>query len=190
MKYSFFILAILLLAAQFVIGQPPSIRKRIYDISIIDSGMQQRKGYLSGITDSTLAVSYLPVRFSGNSTIKGSYQEFNYTQLLEITVKRRHGAGRGAWKGAIVGIVIGAAKGYLEGGDGGGNEPGLNLTAPNKAIFYGVLGGCAGAGFGSLIGGLVRKKFMIGRNKENFESMKVDVLNMVYGTTTETANSE
>ena len=168
MKYCSLIFAILLLAAQFVIGQDSTIRKRIYDISI---------------TDSTLVVSTLPVRFDGKSNIKSSYREINYRQLSEIMVKRRHGAGRGAWKGAIVGIVIGVAKGYLEGGDGGGgSDPGLNFMPVNKAIFYGLVGGCAGAGFGSLIGGLVRKKFIIGRNRANFESMKLDVLNMVYGT--------
>lgn len=191
MKYCSLVFAILLPAAQFVIGQDSPTRKRIYDILIIDSGMLQTRGYLHGITDSTLVVSNFPVRFGANSTIKGSYHEINYMQLSEITVKRRYGAGRGAWKGAIAGIVIGAVKGFMEGGDGGsGGEPGLNMTAPNKAIFYGALGGCAGAGFGSLIGGLVRKKFIIRRNKESFELMRVDVLNMVYGTTITTVNSQ
>lgn len=182
MKYNSLVFPILLLAAQFSIAQDkPLIRKLTYIISITDSELQTVKGYLLNMTDSSVKVGHWPVMFGNAAVGKENHKEVNYRQISEITLKRNHGAGRGAWKGAVIGALIGAAAGFIEGGDPG--EYWLAMTAGEKALIYGGMGAAAGTGIGALIGALVRKKFIIGGNKEKFDEMKTSVLNKAYGTT-------
>lgn len=187
MKYYSLIFAILLVAAQHAIGQDtPPIQKKIYKISIADSGRRHLDGYLLNITDTTLQLSHWPVRF-GNNPLKGNYNEVGYRHISEITIKRNHGAGRGAWKGAVIGLLVGVAAGFIEGDDPA--EYWFRYTAADKAITYGGMAAVAGSGIGALIGALAKKKFIIGGRKENFDGMKMNVLNKAYGTKTFTPNS-
>ena len=180
MKYYSLIFSILLLAAQLAVAQDtPFPRELTYKISISDSEMRQIKGYLLDMTDTTLRLSHWPVRFGNDPAMKEGYKEIKYRQISAITLQRSHGAGRGAWKGAIVGLLIGAVAGFIEGDDP--EEYWFRFTAADKALIYGGLGAAAGTGIGALIGGLVKKKFIIGGRKENFDAMKINVLNKVYG---------
>ena len=184
MKNYSLILAILLLAAQFVIAQDrPPLRNRTYIISVTDSDFQSVKGYLFNITDTTLKIGYWPVTFANPAASKDNYKEINYKQISELELKRNHGAGRGAWKGAVIGVLIGVAAGYIEGDDPEEDLFGMKftMTATEKAIQYGAICGAAGTGIGAIVGASVRKKFIIGGNKERFDEMKANVLTKVYG---------
>jgi hypothetical protein len=176
-----FLCCILLLAAEFAVGQnDSSLRKRIFKISIADSGVEQAKGYLSDITDSSLKVAQWPIAFRKNAGTGEIYKEVNYKQLSQVTLKRNHGAGRGAWKGALAGALIGIAAGFIEGDDP--EESWFYVSAGDKALIYGGLGAGVGTGIGALIGALVKKRFVIGGNRERFDEMKSNVLMKAYGT--------
>jgi hypothetical protein len=187
MKYYSLTLAILLLLAQLAVGQTnPPVSKMIYKISILDSSVNKTKGYLFNITDTTVKISDRPVRFA-NATARENFREVNYNQINEITLKRSKAAGRGAWKGAVIGALIGVAAGFIEGDDPEIDDPFdpdyyiNNLKATEKAVIYGALGGAVGTGIGALVGALVKKKFIIGGNKEQFDAMKANVLTKAYG---------
>jgi hypothetical protein len=181
MKYYSLTLPILLLVAQLAVGQTnPPVSKLIYKISILDSSVNKTKGYLFNITDTTVKISHWPVRFADESALKEKFNEIRYSQITEVELKRNHGAGRGAWKGAVIGVLVGVAAGFIEGDDPG--DYWVTFTAAEKALIYGGLGGAAGTGLGALIGGLAKKKFIIGGNKEKFDGMKASVLNKAYGT--------
>jgi hypothetical protein len=189
MKHYSLILPIFLLAAQLAIAQDnPFPRQLTYKILISDPEMRQIKGYLLDLTDTTLKLSHWPVRFGNDPALKEGYKEIMYRKISVITLQRSHGAGRGAWKGAIVGLLIGVAAGFIEGDDP--EEYWFRFTAADKALIYGGLGAAAGTGIGALIGGLVKKRFIIGGRKENFDAMKMNVLNKVYGVTASTLNSQ
>jgi hypothetical protein len=178
-----FLCCILLLAAEFAVGQnDSSLRKRIFKISIADSGVEKAKGYLFDITDSSLKVGRWPIAFRNDAQTREIYKEVNYKQLSQITLKRSHGAGRGAWKGAVVGVLIGVAAGFIEGDDP--EESWFYFSAGDKAVIYGALGAGVGTGIGALIGALIKKRFVIGGNRERFDEMKSNVLMKAYGTTT------
>ena len=190
MKYYSLTLLILMLVAQLAVGQTnPPVSKLIYKISLTDSSVRQTKGYLLNLTDTTVRISNHPVRFASDAAIAGSLKEVSYPQITEIQLKRKHGALRGMWKGAIIGVLIGVAAGFIEGDDPVQEydpwDPyyylGVSMTATDKAVAYGVLGGALGTGIGALIGGLAKKKFVIGGKKEKFDEMKANVLTKAYG---------
>ena len=189
MKPYSLIFPILLMAAQLATAQDnPITRKLIFKISVSDSGLNMRKGYLSNITDTTIKLSHWPVRFGVNPTIQEPLKEVGYSQIKEMTLKRNHGAGRGAWKGAVIGFLTGVAAGFIEGDDP--EESWFALSAFDKAIIYGGLGATAGTGIGALVGAFAKKKFIIGGRKENFDAMKANVLNKAYGNTNSHVNSQ
>ncbi|MBC7826274.1 MAG: hypothetical protein H7122_00905 [Chitinophagaceae bacterium] len=179
MKYYSLVLSILLLAAQHAIGQVRlPIRKLTYKILMADS-VRYTKGYLYDINDTAVKISHWPVRFRNDPAMNDNLKEVTYRQISEITLKRSRGAGRGAWKGAITGLLVGVSVALI-----GGDHPEkywFHFGIQEKVATYGVLGAAAGTGIGALIGGLAKKKFIIGGNKEKFDEMKANVLDKVYG---------
>ena len=171
--------SILLLAAEFSFSQAPVLRKITYKISLTDSSLQQVKGYLFHISDSSLKVGFWPVAFSDPAAGQEKYKEINYQHISEMSLKRNHGAGRGAWKGALIGVLTGVIAGLVEGDDP--PEYWFGMTAGEKALVYGGMGAAAGTGIGALIGALAKKRFLIGGRKEKFDEMKAEVLTKVYG---------
>lgn len=174
-------------------------RKLMYKVSFTDSALNQTKGYLLNLSDSAMKITTLPIKFGEQPLAGTSVMDVHYNQVTELHLKRKAGAGRGAWKGAITGFLIGAIFGLVSGDDptcqkvdpntdylgfgaiGEGLCNAFRMTAGEKALAYGVLAGAAGTGVGALTGALVRKKFIIGGNKEKFNEMRVNVLNKAYG---------
>jgi hypothetical protein len=200
MKFSYFFLLLLLTISEWGIAQDSlSRRKPMYKVSFTDSALNQTKGYLLNLSDSAMKITTLPIKFGEQPSAGTSIMDVRYNQVTELELKRRGGAGRGAWKGAVAGFLIGAICGLISGTDppcqkvdpatdfyglgaiGEGFCNAFRMTAGEKALAYGVLAGAAGTGVGALTGALVKKKFIIGRNKERFNEMRVNVLNKAYG---------
>jgi hypothetical protein len=180
MKIYMLLFTIFLLKPPFSIGQQnPPLRKLTYKISITDPGMRQIKGYLFNTTDTSVKISRLPGTFAFDASTKENFKEVPYHQISEIKIKNRHGAARGALIGTLTGLLIGIVAGSIEGDDP--EENWFRLSATDKALRYGGIGAAGGIGIGAIIGNLLRKKFIIGGNREKFHSMKQNVMNKAYG---------
>ena len=121
----------------------------------------------------------------------GSYNEtvrINALQINKITLKKKNGGLKGALIGLGVGVIIGAIAGYA-----GGDDPvmaytgtlndlfaGFNnafaMTAGQKAVAEGLLGGVTGPLTGAVIGALVKKKFIIGGKKDKYRDLHNDLM--------------
>ncbi len=171
-----------------------SLKKRIYKISIITSDSTKVNGYLANLSDSNLYLSPSPLRLSLDNS-NNYLSSYSYDHLEKIEIKRKAGAGRGAWQGALIGLAAGAIAGFASGDDpvstyNNPNDPfgtlftgisnSLSLTAGEKAMALGFGGAATGALIGALVGTLVKKKFIIGRNREKFQAMKQNILEKLY----------
>ncbi len=171
-----------------------SLKKRIYKISIIISDSKKIKGYLANLSDSNLYLSPSPLRLSLDNS-NNYLSSYSYDHLEKIEIKRKAGAGRGAWQGALIGLAAGAIAGFASGDDpvstyNNPNDPlgsaftilanAFSMTAGEKAAAGGIVGAATGALIGALVGTLVKKKFIIGRNKEKFQAMKQNILEKLY----------
>ena len=179
MKYNSLILFILLLAAQAAFAQPEPLVKPRYKVSITDSAYRQTKGFLFKISDTSVQMSYWPIRFA-HEAARENLKEFSYGQINEIELKRTKSVGRGALIGAVAGALIGVVAGYIQGASNA-SDGWETFNATYEAAIYGEVGAVVGAGVGILIGALAKKKFTIGRNKQRFDEMKANVLYKTYG---------
>ena len=79
-------------------------------------------------------------------------------QLMQLQKEKEQkgGFGRGAWIGALIGLGTGALAGLISGND----DPNtfLAMTAGEKALILGTLGGAGGAIIGGIIGLATKKK--------------------------------
>ncbi len=176
-----------------------SLKKRIYKVSIITSDSKKSTGYLANLSDSNLYLSPSPLHFS--LVKQNDYlSSYSYNHLEKIEIKRKAAAGRGAWQGALVGLAVGVIAGFVSGDDpvaptyNNPNDPlgtaignvfssvsnSFRMTAGQKAVVGGIVGAGTGSLIGALVGILVKKKFIIGRNKEKFQAMKQNLLGKLY----------
>ena len=153
------------------------LKKRIYKVSIITADSKTSTGYLASLSDSNLYLSPHPLRFSLNK-INDNLSSYPYDYLEKIEIKRKGAVGRGAWRVALIGCAAGAIIGFASGDDP--VDQFLSFTAGDKAILGGFVGAFTGGLIGVLIGSLVKKKFIIGRNKEKFQAMKQNILEKLY----------
>lgn len=171
-----------------------SLKKRIYKISIITSDSKKVNGYLANLSDSNLYLSPSPLRLSLDNS-NNYLSSYSYDHLEKIEIKRKAAAGRSAWQGALIGLAAGAIAGFASGNDpvstyNNPNDPlgtlitgisnSFRMTAGEKALTGGFVGAATGALIGVLVGTLVKKKFIIGRNKEKFQAMKQNILEKLY----------
>ena len=187
------------LKAQEISDDTISLKKRIYKISIITSESEKVNGYLANLSDSGLHVSDTPIRISLDNL--NNYQSsYSYYHLEKIEIKRKAAAGRGAWQGALIGLAAGAIVGFASGDDpvaptyNNPNDPlgsaignvfssvynSVRMTAGEKAVLGGFVGAVTATLTGALIATLVKKNFIIGRNKEKFQAMKQNILKRLY----------
>jgi hypothetical protein len=176
-----------------------ALKKRIYKISFTTADSKKSTGYLARLSDSNLYVSASPLNFS--SVNKNDHlTSYPYNHLEKIEIKRKGAAGRGAWQGALIGLAIGVIGGLVSGDDPVAptyNDPNnplgnaignafssvsnaFRMTAGEKALAYGIGGAGTGALMGALIGSLVKKKFIIGRNKLKYNEMRHEILRKLY----------
>ncbi|MEO7835839.1 MAG: hypothetical protein ABIR50_10995 [Ginsengibacter sp.] len=171
-----------------------SLKKRIYKISMITSDSKKVNGYLANLSDSNLYLSPSPLHISLDNS-NNHLSSYSYDHLVKIEIKRKAAAGRSALQGALIGLTAGAITGLALGSDpvltyNNADDPfgilliGLSnafrMTAGDKAVVGGFFGAASGALIGVLVGTLVKKKFIIGRNKEKFQAMKQNVLERLY----------
>lgn len=171
------------------------LKKRIYKVSIITADLKKSTGYLANLSDSNLYLVSSPVHF-GSVKKNDHLSGYSYAHLEKIEIKRKGSAGRGAWQGALIGLAAGAIVGFVLGDDPVApsyNDPNnplgnlyssiyneLRMTAGEKAVAVGIAGAATGSLIGVLVGSLVKKKFIIGRNKQKFHSMRENILEKLY----------
>jgi hypothetical protein len=153
------------------------LKKRIYKVSIITADSKRSAGYLASLSDSNLYLSPHPLRFSLNK-INDNLSSYPYDHLEKIEIKRKGAAGRGAWRVALIGCAAGAIIGFASGDDPVNQF--LSFTAGDKAILGGFVGAFTGSLIGALIGSVVKKKFIIERNKQKFNVMRQNILEKLY----------
>ena len=159
-----------MMISSYVFGQETKPKKM--KVTIVDTNGIRSTGYLKGFSDSTINLS-AAVPKPGTSTL-----DYNYSNIGDITIKRKGSVPKGILIGALTGALIGVAAGFIEGDD---KEGWIMFSAAEKAAMYGLLGGGIGTGAGAIGGVLVRKRFIIGGNKQKFDLMKISVLDKVYG---------
>ena len=170
------------------------LKKRIYKASILTSDSKKSIGYLASLSDLNLYLSSHPLNFS-LITINDNLSAYPYDHLEKIEIKRKAAAGRGAWQGALIGLAAGVIVGLASGDDpvaptDNPNDPwgnvfgsisnAFSMTAGEKAAGGGFVGAVTGGLMGALVGSLVKKKFIIGRNKQKFQAMRQNILEKLY----------
>lgn len=170
------------------------LKKRIYKVSIITSDSKKSTGYLANLSDSNLYLSLSPLHFS-TVNVNDHLTTYSYKHLEKLEIKRKGSALRGAWQGALIGLAAGVITGLVSGDDpvstyDNPNDPlgtalniyanAFKMTAGEKALGGGILGAGTGGLIGALVGSLVKKKFIIGRNKQKFHSMRQNILEKWY----------
>ncbi len=160
------------------------LKKKTFKVTIYDRQSQIHQGYLQNIGDSSLTLIQSSTQFGGT----GNGELIQYPEITSIAIKRKGSASRGVIYGAVGGFVIGAIIGLASGDDpvvppeedfwGFSNM--FRLTAVQKAVGGGLLLSGAGAAVGGITGALIKKKFTINGNKENFEAMRMQTLDKIY----------
>ena len=176
-----------------------TLKKRIYRVSVITSDSKKNSGYLANLSDSNLYLSPTPLHLSLVTT-KDYLSSYSYDHLEKIEIKRKGAVGRTALQGALIGLAAGVIAGFVSGDDpvaptyNNPNDPfgnalgnafssisnAFRMTAGEKAVAGGIVGAATGGLIGAIVGSLVKKKFIIGRNKERFQAMKQNILEKLY----------
>jgi len=169
------LLFIALLTFAFAHGQDPSLQKKITIKIWVTTDGKAYAGYLADITDSTLVIAQTPVQFRQAFL---NTQPIAYNSLSVVTYKRKGAVGRGIWIGGLSGMVAGGITGAIT------YRP-CNECLWDFGAGYDVLGGALiGLGVGALTGGIIgalsSKTITIGGNKEKFNKMRKNVLDMTY----------
>jgi hypothetical protein len=132
-------------------------------------------GYLSSISDTSVYISSLPVKFNGYVNPNSNVRGISYNQIYDVRLRRKGSTAKGLLIGAIAGAAVGVIIGYAGGND---FEKYPNswclfcLTAGQKAEVGGFVFGSIGASIGGLIGRRAHKTFKVENNKEGFNEFK------------------
>jgi len=129
-------------------------------------------------------------QFNDNSALRqanGSYS-IDAAQINTISLKKKNAGLKGALIGMGAGIVIGAIAGFASGDDpvtpytgevfsdmiiGFSNS--FTMTAGEKAVGMGAVGALTGALIGGITGALLKKKFIIGGNKDIYHDSQAEL---------------
>jgi len=151
------------------------LKKRFFKIRIERFDDKQTKGFLAGITDSSLQITEAEVPFGLQAE---GLTTLNYNLLQAVTVKRRNGGLRGLRTGFLSGFAIGGIIGLASGDDQTGF---IRFSAGEKALVGGLFTGIIGSIIGAVIGGaLPGRHFNIAAKKENFDQLRMNVLDRAY----------
>ena len=154
-----------------------------YKVAIQETTGQYHYGTLLYVTDSA---TVLRIANTGKQQtgILQTQTAFPFSKVESIALQRKGSVGRGMLWGGISGAALGILMGYISGDDPPHqNTPGqidwsIRLTAREKALFLGILGGGGGTAIGGIIGALAKKTFIIGGKKENHDLYRQTVLEM------------
>ena len=169
----------LLLLLAFIANTPTAlsdttpIRIKTYSVSVNKTGPNAYKGFLQGISDTSLQLSKQSIRFGSGSIDRN----VTYNEVDNLIVHRPGGAGRGAGLGALGGTILGMLIGAIT------YTPCNNCFLDFGRGFDMLAGGASGLFLGAIIGiaiGSRKHRFKIARTKQNFDEMRTKLFR-VYG---------
>jgi hypothetical protein len=154
----------------------PGFKHATYKVIVgTNSDRRISVGYLSSISDTSVYISSLPVKFNGYANSNSNLPGISYNQIFDVRLRRKGSTTPGLLIGAIAGAAVGAIIGFAGGNDFEKNRNGwclFCLTAGQKAEAGGFILGSIGSGIGALIGRGAHKTFAINNNKEKFDELK------------------
>ncbi len=179
MKLSMFLCAFLLVGISLC-GQDTTGGKKLITFKVSFStktNQQPHYVYLVDVSDSAVVYMETQVRFRGFAPNAGT-KSLSYHQIEVATVQRKGAVGRGILFGGLGGMVLGGIIGAItyKPCDPCFFDFGIGFDIMSGASI-GLLGGGL---IGGVTGALSKKIFRIGGNKENFEKMKLSVLDRAY----------
>jgi hypothetical protein len=165
-------------------GTRPFYKAKLHSIS-----GQTHSGYLMAIKDSAAFISeesreakkshlqpdpFHKNRFTGDSTMDRAHylvNRYGYKMIETIKIMNQKAKSHSIILGAVMGGVIGAIIGISDGTDHGL----FALTAGEKGLIAGILGGGVGALTGLAISPALEKKYFINGEWKNLEEMKASL---------------
>ena len=136
----------------------------------LKNGKKSDFGYLAGINDSALQIAYKRVALISSLREGSSYKTYHYQNIETLGIGKYGSVGKGFAGGALAGFGSGALTGALL-------ATGDSFIGAGAIVLLGVIGAIPGTIIGGLLGSH-KRKFNIKRNKENFEAMKISVVEM------------
>ena len=146
-------------------------RKMMLNVRIITVDRQIRNGYLYAVADSSLLLSP-EKRLHGltDSLPPAGIQSFGYREMSNVEIYHKGKMWRAPLVGLGIGATVGALAGLLSGDDPQGQW--FALSATDKAIGVGILGGATGLIVGFCLGVASHRTFYIGGNRKKYERMR------------------
>jgi len=177
------LLAVLLAAVLSAAAQKDSIATnnstspRLATISTMDGA--KFKGWFYKIDDNKIYL--LPAGQSAKQAMSNpgitndnGHYNIDALQINTISLKKKNAGLRGA----LIGFGVGAAAGVIAGFASGDDDPTNDwfaLTAGEKAVVFGALGGVTGALIGGIAGALAKKFFVIGGKKDLYRNERAEL---------------
>ena len=179
MKSSLILFAFLLVVISIRAQDSSSIKKKITFKGTFStrSDLKPRPVYIVDVNDSAVVYLETPVRFREYAT-NAATKTMPYHKIEVATINRKGAVGRGILFGGLGGIVLGGIIGAIT------YQPcdpcffdfgiGFDIMAGSS---LGLLGGSL---IGAVTGILSKKIFKIGGQKQQFDKMKLSVLDRAY----------
>jgi len=133
-------------------------------------------GYLQQVDESQLVISTVSLHYGTPIPNDAVRQQFHYYDINSLVLRKPNAGGTTTAIGAISGLVIGALIGFTHEQNSSGK---MHIQGASAAT-YGLVGCLIGAGIGVSLTPLVKRKYKIGGRSNDYESMRVDVLNWTY----------
>jgi len=171
----FFLISVLLGYVIKAQDTPPS-RIKLFKLTITktDGGIQ--RGYFYGVSDSAVSLlrynSAWRPRAGIQSIPAGDINHFMASTVEKMSVQRKKSTGRGILVGCISGVVVGAITGAITHKE---NPGGWDFGPGVDAVAGGTIGLLGGGIIGGIIGAVVKKKFVIGGNKEKLQLIRPEL---------------
>ena len=154
------------------------------------------KGWFYSMNDSQVLLLSSAVRQlkTADAGLPGQSTSFSVNRIQSISLKKKGATLKGTLLGFGIGAVAGVIIGFASGDDPvasypppGGDPTGFGglgaaiqnafaLTAAEKAVGGGILLGFTGAITGTLIGALVKKKFLIGGKQQRYRDLQGELM--------------
>lgn len=163
--------------SQTVPTRQKMVRPKSFTIKL-DTKKQIIYGYLSGINDSLVQLSNNRATFSNSIIDNPSYQTYNYSKIEKVNIRKYRSVGRGIGYGALIGAGVGGIVGLAT----YHRDPNswFDLGSGGSAFAGAIIGAIPGIIIGAIKGAQMRK-FIISRDKENFDKMRETILEMAIG---------
>jgi hypothetical protein len=183
-----FLLAALIASTQSDPEQPGK-KQRPFVIRVTTNDSKAMTGLLRSINDSQLVL--LRSLKPAPSPVSAHDQfQIPAENIKSLTVRRKNSALKGALIGLGVGALTGIIVGLADGDDPVYTDPvydpfsaiavsisnSFAMTAGEKAVVGGLVLGAGGAIIGTIIGAVVKKKFIIGGKKEKFRDLQAELM--------------